>query len=216
VSVPFPRSRTAAAGLGALTLLALTGCDLPDVSMSPSVTAEAPSSAAAAPAAATTAAAAPVEPSRPSGDLDAGSLTRSLEAGSRSVVVDYWTDEDATTWSAAGTKALRIAAHVESGDEDLSGSYGVERLMKVTRFAATLDDGRTRSVITEDRGEFAIMPPYSYTTALTLPPSAPGTAELTLYVQFDLLVETEPGSEVFFRQTVLDSLRLPLTEEISQ
>jgi hypothetical protein len=27
-------------------------------------------------------------------------------------------------------------------------------------------------------------------------------------VQFDLLVETEPGSGSFFRQTVLDSVRL--------
>jgi hypothetical protein len=215
VSVPFPRSRTAAVGLGALSLLALTGCDLPDVSMSPSVSTEAASSAPAAPAAVTTAAAAAVEPSRPSGDLDSGSLTRSLEAGSRSVVVDYWTDDDATTWTAADTKSVQISAHVESGDEDAAGTYGVQRLMKVTRFAATLDDGRTRSVVTEDRGEFAIMPPYSYTTALTLPPSPSATAELTLYVQFDLLVETEPGSEVFFRQTVLDTLRLPLSEESS-
>ena len=30
-------------------------------------------------------------------------------------------------------------------------------------------------------------------------------------LQFDLLVETEPGSERYFRQTVMDTLVLPLT-----
>ena len=198
----------AAAGLGAITLVTLTGCDLPDVTMSPSVTTPSASSAPAEPAdAATTAAVAATttSPERPSGDLDSGSLTRELKAGSRSVVVDYWTDENAREWTADGTKTIQLAAHVEGG--------GTLHAIKVTRFVATLDDGQSRSEAAEDRGEFALTPPYTYTTALTLLPSPSATTELTLYVQFDLLVETEPGSEVFFRQTVLDTLRLPLSEE---
>lgn len=206
---PFRRSRTAVAGLGALTLLTLTGCDLPDVTMSPSVSTEAASSTPAKrTAAATTAPAAATSPSRPSGDLDSGSLTRKLKAGSRSVVVDYWTDEDAADWTAGDAKTIQLAAHVEGG--------GTQHAIKVTRFVATVDDGKSRSEAAKDRGEFALTPPYSYTTALTLLPSPSATTELVLYVQFDLLVETEPGSEVFFRQTVLDTLRLPLSEEISQ
>jgi hypothetical protein len=200
----------AAAGLGALTLVTLTGCDLPDVTMSPSVTAKAASSAPAEPsAAATTAPAAAVStPARRSGDLDSGSVTRSLKAGSRSVVVDYWTDDNARDWGPEGTKRVQLSAHVEGG--------GDRHAIKVTRFVATVDDGRSRTVAAEDRGEFALTPPYSYTTALTLLPSPSATSELVLYVQFDLLVETEPGSGVFFRQTVLDTLRLPLSEETSQ
>jgi hypothetical protein len=214
VSVPlFRRSRAAAvAGLGAVAVLALTGCDLPDVTMSPSVTtAAATSSQAERSATPTTAAAAATTattPRRRSGDLDSGSLTRSMKAGSRHVVVDYWTDEDAKDWSPEGTKTIQLAAHIEGG--------GTEHAIKVTRFVATVDDGESRTVAAEDRGEFALTPPYSYTTALTLLPSPSATTELVLYVQFDLLVETEPDSGVFFRQTVLDTLRLPLSEEDSR
>lgn len=205
----FRRSRVAAAGLGALSLLALTGCDLPSVSMSPSVTTGATASRApAAEVAATTAPAAVTAGSRRSGDLDSGSLTRSLDAGDRAVVVDYWTDEPASAWTADSTKTVQLAAHVEGG--------GDEHAIEVTRFVATVDDGSSRTVAAEDRGRFALTPPYSYTTALTLPPSPSATTELVLYVQFDLLVETEPYSEVFFRQTVLDTLRLPLSGEDSQ
>lgn len=218
---PVRRSRASVAGLGALAVLTLTGCELPDVSMSPSVTpsegtAAASPSARPSPAPSPSPVAARATATRPSGDLDAGTLTRKLPAGSRSVVLDYWTDEDAAHWTADAAKSLRVSAHIELAEDDTVSVYGVERLMKVTRFAATVDDGSSRSVVAEDRGEFAVMPPYSYTTALILPPSPTGTSQLVLSVQFDLLVETEPGSGVFFRQTVLDSLRLPLTEELSQ
>jgi hypothetical protein len=57
------------------------------------------------------------------------------------------------------------------------------------------------------------MPPLSYTTALSLPGTASTAASLTVSVQFDLLVETERGSERYFRQTVLDTLELPLLQE---
>lgn len=205
------RFRVPVVMLGALLAVGLTGCELPDVTMSPSLATEegAPSAAEETKAAPTRApVAAPVTPVRPAGDLDTGTLTRALAAGDRTVVIDYWTAEKATEWGADGTKNIQLSARVEGG--------GAEHMVKVTRFAATADDGTTRSPVAEDRGEFALTPPYSYTTAMTLLPSPEETAELVLYVQFDLLVETEPGSEVFFRQTVLDSLRLPLSEEISR
>jgi hypothetical protein len=211
---PTPRSRAAAFAVGAALLAGLTGCEWPDVSMSPGLTAEAaaeetadPTAAAAdeTPADGTAAAATPSAPARPAGDLDAGSLTRTLPAGDRTVVIDYWTADEATTWTAAEDKTIQLAAHVEGGDADTE--------VLVTRFAATTDDGTSRTLAAEDRGEFALMPPFSYTTALSLPGTASTAAALTVSVQFDLLVETEPGSERYFRQTVLDALELPLLQE---
>jgi hypothetical protein len=211
----------------------VTGCSWPDVSMSPDLagdsaaeaTAE-PTDEAAAPtaeaepdadeataagtaAAAATSAVAPEAPDRPAGPLDSGSLTRVLAAGAQSVVIDYWTADQASTWTATGDKTIQLATHVEGGsDEDLE--------VLVTRFVVTADDGTTRTVAVEDRGEFALMRPFSYTTAFTVPESAPTADAVTLYVQFDLLVETEPGSQRYYRQTVLDTLELPLLEEASQ
>jgi len=60
-----------------------------------------------------------------------------------------------------------------------------------------------------------ITSPFSYTTALSLAPSAKTATSLTVYVQFDLLVETAPGAGTWFRQTVLDTLQLPLEENPS-
>ncbi|WP_448638947.1 hypothetical protein [Geodermatophilus sp. URMC 63] len=223
-----PAVRTKAARAAALALSAalLAGCQLPDVSMSPGLTADDDVAAAAETTAARTTAAGTTAagrtaaglaagaatapetaqvPARPAGDLDSGSLTRSLPAGDRTVVVDYWTAQQATTWTAEDDKTIQLAAHVEGGDDDTE--------VLVTRFAATTDDGSTRALVAEDRGEFALTPPFSYTTALSLPGAASPADALTLSVQFDLLVETEPGAERYFRQTVLDTVELPLLQE---
>ncbi len=206
------RSRAAAIAAGAALLGGLTGCEWPDVSMSPGLTTgavEATGDAGAdtdARAGATPVAAAPeAVDARPAGDLDSGALTRTLAAGDRTVVVDYWTTQQAATWTAADDKTVQLSAHVEGGDADTE--------VLVTRFAATTDDGTTRALAAEDRGEFSLTPPFSYATALSLPGSAQAADTLTLSVQFDLLVETEPGSERYFRQTVLDVVELPLLQE---
>jgi hypothetical protein len=213
VSRTTPRARAAALAVGATLLAGLTGCEWPDVSMSPDLDVPAAESDEPAtepdsrPATGSVDAAAstPEDPTRPAGDLDAGSLTRTLAAGDRSVVVDYWTADPASTWTAADDKTVQLSAHVEGGDTATE--------VLVTRFAATTDDGSTRVLAAEDRGEFALTPPFSYTTALTLPEATPTATSLTVTVQFDLLVETEPGSQRWFRQTVLDTLELPLLQE---
>jgi hypothetical protein len=205
------RTRAAAIGLSVAVLAALTGCSWPDVSMSPGIAAEDTPAAAgrvATDADPGTELVADASPARPAGDLDTGSLTRVLPAGDRTVVVDYWTTETATEWTAAGTKTVQLSAHLEGGDPD--------QTVLVTRFLATADDGTTRTVVAEDRGEFAVTPPFGYGTALSLPPSAADAGEVSLAVQLELLLETEPGSGRYFRQTVLDSLELPLLQEASQ
>jgi hypothetical protein len=123
-------------------------------------------------------------------------------------VIDYWTTEHARTWRARDTKTVQLSAHVEGG--------GTAQTLKVTQFLATADDGITRTTVLDDRGEFVITPPFSYTTALSVLPSAARATTLTLYVQFDLLVETAPKSGAFFRQTVLDSITLPLLQKDSK
>jgi hypothetical protein len=143
---------------------------------------------------------------RAPGDLDTGSITHSVAAGDSTVVLDYWTTDDATAWTAADVKAIQLSAHIEGGTGAAT---------KVTRFVATVDDGTSRTQISEDRGEFVITPPFSYATALSLAPSAKSATSLTVYVQFDLLVETAHGAGTWFRQTVLDTLHLPLEENPS-
>jgi hypothetical protein len=195
--------RACALALSATVLPMLAGC-LPDVSMSPGVSTPEPT---AAPTKESRPTVVPTveTPPRPIGDLDTGTATHVLPAGERTVVVDYWTAEAATEWTAAGTKTVQVSAHLE---DDTS-----EQVVLVTRFVATADDGTTRTTVVEDRGEFAVQPPFSYGTVLSLQPSAADADEITLYVQLELLVETESESGRYFRQTVLDSLVLPLIKE---
>ncbi|MCZ2829345.1 hypothetical protein O2W14_10920 [Modestobacter sp. VKM Ac-2986] len=212
-------ARRGAVGLGAaLTFGALlTGCQLPDVGMSPGLSAAAAETSAATTSAAPATTAgpaitpvaeeAPVTPVRSAGDLDTGSVTHTVAAGDRDVVIDWWTDQEAVSWTAADAKTIQLAAHVEGGT--------ARQAVKVTRFAATADDGTTRTTVTEDRGEFVLTPPFDYTSALNVAPSAATATQLTVYVQFDLLVETAIGSGEYFRQTVQDSIELPLLQETS-
>jgi hypothetical protein len=182
-------------------MITLTGC-LPDVSMSPSLATPEPTKASTPrPTLAPIAKVAP----RPSGDLDAGTLTHVLPAGDRKVVIDYWTDEAATSWTAAETKTVQLSAHLE---DDRS-----KQTVLVTRFVATADDGTARTTIVEDRGEFAITPPFSYSSVMSLLPSEASATQVTVYVQLELLVETGANSDRYFRQTVLDKLVLPLIKE---
>ncbi|SCX48719.1 hypothetical protein SAMN03159343_2027 [Klenkia marina] len=218
---PAPRSRrTRALLIGAVLTgtAALSACQLPDVSMSPSAadtaTTAATTTRAASPsptaeveavqAVSTPTATTPTVAPRPAGELDPGSVTHAVAAGDRQLVVDWWTTGSPTTWTAAEEKTVQLSAHLEGGDDSR-----IEVL--VTRFSAVLDDGTSRTSLSDDRGEFALQAPYTYGTALTLPASAPGATSATVSLQFDLLVETEPGSQRYFRQTVLDSLVLPFT-----
>lgn len=219
-----PRSRALRpvllrAGVVLLSAAAVSACQLPDVSMSPpradsstSAAARTPSPSTATPTVAppteaAALAAAPDIPVRAPGELDVGSTTHVLAAGERQLVVDWWTDEQATAWLAGDTKTLQLSAHLEGGDAD------DELLVLVTRYTAVLDDGVTRTQVDEDTGEFVIQAPYTYGTVLTLPASDAASSALTVSVQFDLLVETEPDSQRYFRQTVLDSLVLPLAPQ---
>jgi hypothetical protein len=204
-------SRGLALATLAAAAVALSGCQLPDVSMSQNLAPPTPTRATATPSPTPQVSASPVAqavPVRPSGDLDTGSLTHALPAGSRQVVVNYWTSQDAKIWGPKGDKNIQVSAHVEGG--------GTLAEVKVTRFLATADDGVHRVTVTEDRGEFVITPPYSYTTALSVTPSDPTATSLTLYAQFELLVETYPGSGEFFRQTVLDTIHLPFLLEVKK
>ncbi|MEI4273278.1 hypothetical protein TEK04_16265 [Klenkia sp. LSe6-5] len=202
-----------------LSLGLLSGCWLPDVSMSTdpaasstassassSASSDQPSPAAgAAPSARAEQAAAAPTAVRPSGELDAGSVTHQQAAGNRTLVIDYWTTQQADQWTPTGAKTIQLSAHLE-GQEQTASTIRVD----VTRFSAVLDDGSARTTVVDDRGQFALQPPFTYGTVLELPASDPGADSVTVTVQFDLLVETGRNTDSYYRQTVIDTLVLPL------
>lgn len=143
-----------------------------------------------------------------SGDLDRGSLVHQLALGNHLLVIHYWSDSKLAT--EAGGDIVHLSAALQGADR--------KHTVKVTRFTAaagTTTAAQDSTVqLADDRGEFVLTPPYSYTTALALPITArtrttglaPGTQ--TLSIRFDLLIETDPGSGTYFRQSVLDNVVL--------
>ena len=210
--LPWARRTALIGGLAAVTLTA--GCSLPDWADMSSKPKPAPTSSStsssAKPAAQPSSPASPTagpsagpsaKPSAaPRGDLKAGSLTRVLDAGSSKLVVAYWTKQNPGAWTAADSVPVQFSAHLEDA--------GATQTVYVSRFVATLDDGTNVKQVSEDKGSFVITPPYSYSGALTVHPSDPSATSADLSIEFDLLVETAPGSGQFFRQTVLDTVHL--------
>ena len=191
--------------IGLATIVA--GCAVPHVaSMSstkatPKPTSTASSTPAPKPSASATVAATKVSASlaTPGGDLSSGSLTRYLDAGSRKLVVNYWTKQDPTQWTATRSTVIDLAAHIENGDKD--------HAVLVSDFNATLDDGTSVTTLVDDKGAFTITPPYAYSSALVIRGHA-GATSATVLVKYDLLIETAPGLPAYFRQTVIDTIHI--------
>jgi hypothetical protein len=186
-----------------LCTVALAGCsDLSAVSMSPKVVAKKPAASASPSPTPRLVAATPKRTPRPvaTGALATGSATHKVEAGARSVVLDYWSNLPATKWTVNSDPVLQLTAHVEGG--------GDKNEVKITHFGATYSDGKTATQVGSDDGEFIFTPPFSYTTALPLPRPASGTRTASVLIQLNLLVETAPDSHEYFRNTVLDRIRL--------
>ncbi len=141
-------------------------------------------------------------PARPSGPLDTGTVTHRLKQGNFSVQLTYWTSDNAKLYTAESVKTINVAAHIEDADSS--------HRVTVSTFQVIQDDGTKRAVVATDRGKFDVTPPYPYNTVVTLPAATAGAAKLTLTVRLDLLVETAPESNSYYRSTALDTLTLPL------
>ncbi|GIM88346.1 hypothetical protein [Paractinoplanes toevensis] len=139
---------------------------------------------------------------RASGPLDTGTVTHRLKQGNFTVQLTYWTSDNAKLYTAASLKTINVAAHIEDADST--------HQVIISSFQVIQDDGTKRSVVDTDTGKFDVTPPYPYNTVVTVPAATTGATKLTLTIQVDLLVETAPKSNSYYRSTALDTLTLPL------
>jgi hypothetical protein len=199
--------RSIAAALAAAVLCGgLAGCgSLKEITSSskPLIGGGSSSTPSASPSPAATAAIQPaVLPTRASGPLDTGTVTHRLNQGAFSVRLAYWTADNAKLYTAESVKTINVAAHIEDADST--------HRVAVSTFQVTQDDGTKRVVVSTDNGKFDVTPPYPYNTVVTLPAATTGATRLTLTIRLDLLVETAPNSNSYYRSTALDTLTLPL------
>jgi hypothetical protein len=131
------------------------------------------------------------------GDLATGSKSHRVAAAAHTLIIDYWTTEDAAAWTPDLSPIINLSARI---DGPATGET-----IKVTRFNARVDALGT--VLANDQGSFAIEPPYAYSSGVVVPANPKATSTKIVFT-IDLLTETAPGTGIFTRQTVLDSLTI--------
>jgi hypothetical protein len=193
----------------ALVAALLTGCSWQSLGMSrptESAATSHPAPASATPKASTPAGSKPTTtPTTASttvrhvgGGLSGGSTVHRVAVGSRSLVITYWTTRNVSTWTSSQTAPVQISARINGSDR--------ERVY-VTGFRATFAPaGGAARTLDTDTGRFVISARYSYAGAVVVPAMSSHTSSAQLQVQFDLLVETTPGSGQYYRQTAIDSV----------
>jgi hypothetical protein len=131
------------------------------------------------------------------GDLSSGSKTHRLGAAAHTLIIDYWTTEDPTSWTPDSSPIINLNARIDGA--------ATGEAIKVTRFNARVD--ALGSVLANDTGNFAIDPPYAYSSGVVVPANPKATSTKIVFT-IDLLTETAPGTGIFTRQTILDSLTI--------
>lgn len=206
-SAPRPRSRSRSLSLVALSaVLLLSGCAVPGLPGATGAPDRDPASMdhaatvveTADPSASAKTGDAPADDggwSAPAGDLTEGTHTQRLTAAAHTLVIDYWTDENPAEWTPDSAPIINLTARIDGA--------GIREAIRVTRFNARVDS--LAAVLANDTGSFALEPPYAYSSAVAVPAN-PTASSTTVVFTMDLLTETAPGSGVFTRQTVIDSL----------
>jgi len=131
------------------------------------------------------------------GDMIKGAVSHQLGAAGNKLVIDYWTDQNPATWTAETSPIIRLSASVAGSTE--------KNAIKITRFNARID--ATDTTLTNDTGDFAVDAPHSYSSSVVVP-GGTAAGDTRIIFTFDLLTETAPGSGIFTRQTVMDTLTL--------
>lgn len=208
-----PWTASALPALSLAAVLTVSGCSLPGLPGPTGAPSSTPAAAAVEPAAAVQPvpdvepAAAP-EPTTPApapapasvlvtNDLADGSASHALGAAGNQLVVDYWTTDNVAMWTSESSPIIQLSAKVAGSVED--------KQVKITRFNARVD--ALNAVLANDTGDFAVGAPNSYSSAV-LVPGHPGADSTRIVFTYDLLTETAPGTGIFTRQTVMDSLTI--------
>lgn len=178
--------------------LTLSGCSIPGLP-GPTGAPSVEQAAAVTPQPEAIPTTAPATPAKATitGDMIKGAVSHKIGAAGNQLVIDYWTSKDPASWTPESSPIIRLSASVVGSTE--------KNAIKITRFNARIDAPEV--TLANDTGDFAVDAPHSYSSSVVVP-AAPEASPMRMLFTFDLLTETAPGSGIFTRQTVMDTLTL--------
>lgn len=195
-------NRSTRAAVGLLLVVAatiLSACSVPGVTAQKAKS----SSSSSSPAKATPTAVSPRTPTvhraaKVTPNIFApGTVSHTVTFGDQALTIKYYT-VGGPAWDGRAPVPVQFSAHVEGSDG--------KHTLKISTFVSTFTAGSVTTTVGKDQGPFVITPPFSYGGAFTVPSTRATVGTVTN--EFTLLVETAPKSGQFFRDTVIDSLKL--------
>lgn len=215
------KKRIALAAAGALVMLTMTGCSAADVlgitqaqaaldavaeEQKPSAEPTAEESAESATDAASEETAPDPTPAAqatenalvalqaPTGDLASGSVAHTIPAGSGTVHLNYWTNQNPAEWT--NDLSVPVYLNVTIGDAGPKARYTINAFSAKT----------TEAQLVSDIGNYEITPPFSYFTTIVVGPTASDSLELI--VEMEISMETAEGTGDYTKVRVADKLTI--------
>ena len=133
-----------------------------------------------------------------------GTVSHTVTFGAQVLTIKYYT-VGGPAWDGRAPVPVQFSAHVERSDG--------RHTLKISTFLSTFSAGSSTTTVGRDQGPFVITPPFSYGGVFTVPSTRAATGTVTN--EFTLLVETAPKSGQFFRDTVIDTLKLDFAAQAS-
>jgi hypothetical protein len=211
--------RLTQASAGALMIFALTGCAAADVlgitqaqaaldavaheQDTTTDAAETESAAAAEPTPAAVATeSALVALQAPTGDLASGSVTHSIPAGSGTINLNFWTNQNPAEWT--NDISVPVYLNVTVGDAGAKAKYTINAFSAKT----------TEAQLVADVGNYEITPPFSYFTTMVVGPTDAESVEIV--IEMEISMETAEGTGDYTKVRVADTLRVDFAAEAAE
>ncbi|WP_207454624.1 hypothetical protein [Desertivibrio insolitus] len=130
----------------------------------------------------------------PTGDLASGSVAHTIPAGSGTVHLNYWTNQNPAEWT--NDLSVPVYLNVTIGDAGPKARYTINAFSAKT----------TEAQLVSDIGNYEITPPFSYFTTIVVGPTASDSLELI--VEMEISMETAEGTGDYTKVRVADKLTI--------
>lgn len=146
-------------------------------------------------------------------DLTKTPLRRIYQSDGFTVAVDYQPGTPVDSWTAAGTKTLRVRVSVKNNRNPRQKVYLTRATMRFTVSDGD-SDVQPPDPLTDSANiapGYLVRSPYGYVQSFSLPPLDPSARALQLDLKFELVSLVDAKAKDYTKQTVTDTVRTRLS-----
>lgn len=143
-----------------------------------------------------------------SNDLSSGSTQRTLNAGSVTATINYWSTLSMDRWTATALKPISLSMTTTVTPNDGQKVYLQKATMVAVPANATtsFDPLQAQTDQSSVSPGYLVLSPYSYSQTFNVGDVPEGATFVTIQFTYDFLVQTTPDSTEYAKQTASDTL----------